>query len=76
MTTIEALYNKALDAMSGQERVRHASVLYDGVYASLAHQVRLAEPTLGDRQVRLRVARIMYLMDERTQALLDAAERQ
>ncbi len=73
MTTIEKLYSTALDEQTGQERVLRAFALYDDVCRSLSHQVRLAEPSLSDREVRLRVARVMYLTDPRTQALLDLA---
>jgi len=63
-----------MDKMTGQERVRRALSLYEHVHMCLEHQGKQADPNASDRAVRLRVARILYITDQRTLALLDMIE--
>jgi len=74
MSLVERRYNKALDAMTAQQRLERAFGLYDAIRQMLEMSVRRDHPHLSEREVALRVARIMYVSDARAQQLLDRLE--
>ena len=71
MGLVDDTYNRILDKMTGAERFQRTSDLYNSVHSMLCHQVRSTDPALTEREVRLRVARILYLSDPHVVKLLD-----
>lgn len=72
--TTEEYYAERLRQMTGQEKVKRICELWDFSYQMLAHQIKAAEPKLTERQLRIRIARQMYMSDNNAQKLLDMAE--
>ena len=71
MSLVDDTYNRILDKMTGAERLQRTSDLYNSIHSMLCHQVRSTDPALTEREVRLRVARILYLSDPHVVKLLD-----
>ncbi|MGL4943008.1 MAG: hypothetical protein ACRC46_07445 [Thermoguttaceae bacterium] len=72
--TAEDYYEERLRQMTGQEKFKRICDLWDFTYQMLANQIKLVEPNLTERQLRIKVARRIYMSDSNTQKLLDMAE--
>ena len=70
MSAVDLRYESLVDRMTGGERMERTAALYHDIREMLARQVLAESPELSPREVRIRVAKIMYLSDEKAQALL------
>lgn len=59
--------------MTPQERVRRGFSLSMSARKVIAHQIRLENPALNDREVRLRVAEQIYMAEPAVLALIEQA---
>jgi hypothetical protein len=67
---VDRAYNEYLDSLTGTERVERSIAMLNSVVGMLRHQVRRETPGIGDQELNLRVAGILYLSDPETQRLL------
>ena len=68
---VEKAYRKGLTEMGPQARVMRTCSLYTSVKNMLAHQIRSENKNISDFELKIQVARRMYLSDPKAQALLN-----
>ena len=73
MSTVEDEYFRLWGEAGGAGRLQRAFSLYAEMRSMLEFQLRKRHPELTDEELSWQVAKVMYLSDERTQRLLEAA---
>ena len=68
---VEEAYRKGLKDMEPKERVMRTCSLYTSVKNMLAHQIRSNDTGISDFELKIKIARRMYLSDPKAQALLN-----
>ena len=74
-TKVEAVYREAIAKMSGTERVQRVFSLFAAIQSMVRLRVERAQPGLSEREIRLRMAEIMYQSDPRTLELIGKLRR-
>lgn len=72
---VEEAYLQGIRQMGGMGRVQRTCSLFGTVYRMIRHQVTKENPGLSERQIRIKVARVLYQSDPNAQKLLDRAEQ-
>lgn len=73
MSLVEDEYNKRLDQMTGQERLKRAVSIYNQINQMLLLQVKRDNPELEGRKLQKALARRRYFADQQTLTLIDLA---
>ena len=71
LSPVDRVYYDRIFNMSGTERVMRSCSMFDFVKRMVAHQVHLASPDLGEREIRIKVAERMYCADFETLRLIE-----
>jgi hypothetical protein len=75
LSKIEAAYQEALDRMGEAGRFRRTLSLFGSIHRMIRHQVEQESPGLSEREIRIKVAKILYMADPGAQELLRRAEQ-
>ncbi len=70
-TDVEIEYRKRIDAMSPAERMARSAAMFAWTRQQMARQIRSADPTLSDEQVKWRVALRLYEHDPEVIKLIE-----
>ena len=76
MSLVEKAYNKALDEMSGMERLQRTLSLFSFVYEMLEHQISAECPDIDEWELKCRIAERLYMSDPAALRLIDKAREQ
>ena len=71
MDELERFYRERIAQWTGQQRVARSVALLEEVRAMLYRKIELSDPSLDDREIRIRVAESLYRTDPSTQRLLE-----
>jgi len=70
MNSLESFYRERVGEWTGQQRVARTASLFEEVRAMLYRKIQLSNPSLEEREIRIRVAESLYRTDLSTQDLL------
>jgi hypothetical protein len=74
--TIEDLYRDLVRNLTPAQKWRRLFHFCESCYAITAHQVKLQNPEMTERQLRIAMAKRMYCCDPRTLELIALCENQ
>ena len=74
--TIERMYWAHIRAMSPAERMRDCFRMFQSYYSQTAIRYHKDHPEIGERELRIAMAKRLYGGDPRTLTLIDMAEKE
>jgi hypothetical protein len=72
--SVEEIYREYIRSMSGTERGYRAFVLFQSFYEMLAYRIKKEQPEIGERALRIALAKRLYGNDPRTMELIRMCE--
>jgi len=72
--SVEEVYREYIRSLSGTERGHRAFVLFQSFYEMLAYRIKQEQPEIGERALRIALAKRLYGTDPRTMELIRMLE--
>ena len=72
--SVEEVYREHIRSLSGTERGYRAFVLFQSFYEMLAYRTKQEQPDIGERALRIALAKRLYGTDPRTMELIRMLE--
>jgi len=72
--TVEEIYREHIRSMTGTERCYQGMLLFQSFYEMLAYRIKKEQPEIGERALRIALAKRLYGTDPRTMELIRMCE--